>query len=63
MDDEHIQPKDYSEGICPFQSTPEEKVSCNKECQLHRDGKGKFGCAFHDLAIIAWNLNSKSKRP
>ena len=59
--DEHIRPQDFPEGICPFQSTPEKPVACSGGCQLHRDKKGKFACAFHDLAIIAWNLKPENQ--
>ncbi len=53
---------DFPDGICPIMSTPEKKVPCTEECQLYRKGKKGFACAFHDLAIIAWNLKPENRR-
>ena len=58
---DHLDPKDFPEGLCPFQSTPGHPVPCGSICQMHRDKKGRFGCALHDLAIIAWNLKPENQ--
>lgn len=60
MSEEKLQ--DFPDGTCPFQSTSDKKVECDGGCQLYRKGKKGFACAFHDLAIIAWNLKPENKR-
>lgn len=57
------QTQNFPEGTCPFQSTLEKPVPCSEKCQLHRSGKKGFACAFHDLAIMAWNLKPENRNP